>query len=873
MCSKIEVQRKRICFDADWLFTRQEPVGAEQALKHEAIKDWLEPMGANLLALRKKAKKPKGTPPGEAHPHTQAGCDTRSWLKLDLPHDWAVDEGFDPTLPGETGRLRWVGVGWYRKTFNPGRIHPHERVHLEIDGAMSHALIWCNGKFLGGWPYGYASWSVELTQHLQADATNTIAIRLENEPYSSRWYPGAGLYRHVWLTRHNRLHVDRWGVHVRTRSVSGDRACLRVETDVRNATGDPEQMTLTNRLYEPLRKGAKVVVKTWIHEVDEAGQPAGAAVAFDESTPALVHDGYAHHFSQELEVQVPKLWSLDKRSRYAAVTEIWHEGNLADQVATPFGIRTAEFRAGEGFFLNGKRIQLNGVCNHHDLGPLGAALNECALERQLRILADMGCNALRTAHNPPAPELLELCDRLGILVIAEAFDCWAAPKKPNDYHKLFPDWHEKDLRAFVRRDRNHPSIILWSIGNEIGELWKPEGFRLAKHLSAIVKQEDDTRPTTAGYNDTNAGFNGFETAVDVVGFNYRPTLYNEFLEKNPDTPVYGSETSSCVSSRGEYFFPVQDDKLSGRAGFHVSSYDLYAPEWAFPPEVEFKGLDLSPACAGEFVWTGFDYLGEPTPYNPDPTNVLNYADPIEREKARVELERLGGIQIPSRSSYFGIVDLCGFPKDRFYLYQSRWRPETPVAHLLPHWNWPGREGEITPVHAYSNGDEAELFLNGLSQGRLSRQPYSHRFRWDAVRYSPGVIELVTYRNGREWARCQHCTPGMPATLQLDCDRSEIEADGRTLSFVTVSVRDRDGKLVPDAKVDVHYQIEGPGEIVAVDNGDPTSHLPFKGTESRTFNGLALAILRPVAGRTGDMILRASNGSLSAGQISLRAVAR
>ncbi|MDX2185521.1 MAG: beta-galactosidase GalB [Opitutaceae bacterium] len=853
----VAVQRSRVCFDSKWEFILGEPKGFEAEFDMNLLRGWLAPTGRSLLNFPRNEASPSGSEPGSTHPYRAASLDTSAWRKLDLPHDWASEQDFNPELAGETGRLPWLGVGWYRKSFNPGVINATERVHLEIDGAMSCALVWCNGRFVGGWAYGYASWSVELTEFLKSDAENVVAIRLMNLPNSARWYPGAGIYRHVWLTRHGAVHVERWGVHVKTVGIHDSHASLQIETEVRNATGDREQMAVTNKLYEPIKKGLPVVVETRIHAASKEGHPLGATLASATSAPALVHDGYIRHYTQTIRLDSPRLWDLKDRSRYVAVTEITLHGRVVDRVETPFGIRRAEFTPTEGFKLNGRRVPLQGVCMHHDLGPLGAALNENALQRQVRILQEMGCNAIRTSHNPPAPELLELCDTMGMLVIDEAFDCWMAPKNPNDYHRYFADWHEKDLRAMVRRDRNRPCVILWSIGNEIAELWKPEGYKLAKRLSSLVKEDDDTRPTTAGYNDTSAGFNGFQNAVDVVGFNYRPTLYGAFQELNPLKPVYGSETSSCVSSRGEYFFPVSDDKSTGRKDWHVSSYDLSAPEWAFAPDIEFEGLDQAPSAAGEFVWTGFDYLGEPTPYNIDPTNALNFPDPVERERKRRELEQINGVAIPSRSSYFGIVDLCGFPKDRFFLYQSRWRPDFPMAHILPHWNWQGREGEVTPVHVYSNGDEAELFINEVSQGRKRRQKGAHRFRWDEVRFQPGVVRVAVYKYGAAWASAQRRTTGEFLRLGLKSEKDSLTSDGRDLAFITVSALDGLGDIVPNAKAGLDYQVEGPIEIVAVDNGDPTSHLPLKGSRSRLFNGLALVILRATVGGQGTARLVAT----------------
>jgi beta-galactosidase len=449
----------------------------------------------------------------------------------------------------------------------------------------------------------------------------------------------------------------------------------------------------------------------------------------------------------------------------------------------------------------------------------------------------------------------------------EAFDCWAQRKKENDYHLLFPDWHERDLRALVRRDRNHPCVILWSIGNEIREQGSPAGHKIAGELAAIVRSEDVTRPITAGCNNVNAGYNGFQRQVDVFGYNYKPGEYGKFRQANPGQPLFGSETASCVSSRGEYFFPVSDDKLQGRADFQVSSYDLYAPPWATPPDWEFRGQDEFPFVAGEFVWTGFDYLGEPTPYNADVSNLLNFTDPAEKARLEQQLKALGKIRVPSRSSYFGIFDLAGFRKDRFYLYQARWRPELPMAHILPHWNWPDRVGQVTPVHLYTSGDEAELFLNGKSLGRQKKAADQYRLRWDQVIYEPGELKVVAYRNGKPWAQDVVRTTGPAAKITLKPDRAAIKADGQDLCFVTVAVADEAGQPVPRAMNHVAFEISGPGEIVAVDNGDATSFEPFQARQRNAYNGLCLVIIRS-AGQRGTVRLTAAAQGLKAAEVKV-----
>jgi len=612
-----------------------------------------------------------------------------------------------------------------------------------------------------------------------------------------------------------------------TPSVSPDAASVYVETTVANDTGAPA--------------GAQVA--TALYELDGQDRRSAEPVAQADPTPvAAAAAGREILLSQSLTVPRPKLWSLRAPQRYVAVTRVISSGQVVDEYETPFGIRTIAFTADHGFLLNGRRVPIQGVCDHHDLGALGAALNVHALERQLRLLRDMGCNAIRTSHNPPAPELVDLCDRLGLLVMDEAFDCWEIPKRPNDYHLLFPDWHEQDLRALVRRDRNHPSVVLWSIGNEIPEQLQPEGWKLATRLAALVREEDRTRPTVSACNKVESGYNGFQVALDVVGYNYKPAAYPAFHRANPQVPILGSETASTVSTRGEYFFPVKDDQAAGRAGFQVSSYDLYAPPWAHPPDVEFRGLDQAPFAAGEFVWTGFDYLGEPTPYNAS-------AD-------------------PSRSSYFGIIDLAGFKKDRFFLYQARWRPDLPMAHILPHWNWPERVGQVTPVHVYTSGDEAELFLNGRSLGRRTRSPGEYRLRWDDVVYEPGELRVVAYKKGKHWAEDVVRTAGPAAGIGLTADRAALSADGRDLAFVTVAIQDRAGLTAPRAANRVSFRVDGPGEIVATDNGDPTCLEPFQEADRAAFHGLALVIVRTEAGRPGAITLQAESPGLAPAEIQL-----
>ncbi len=849
--------RERHPFDADWRFSRSDPPWIASQYDYPATRAWLLPTAAKLRGVATPLAVRPAANIGDDVNYSRPDYDDSGWRRLNLPHDWGIEGAFKQEYPGDTGKLNWWGVGWYRKHFTVPAAEAGRRVTLEIDGAMANSLVWLNGQCVGGWPYGYTSYTLDLTPYLKFGGENVLAIRLDNPPESSRWYPGGGLYRHVWLLKTGALHVAHWGTAVTTPQVAADRALVSVQAFLENEGGQP----------------AKVRLATEVFALEANGQPGATALARAEPLDVALPPDRTISATQTVALAQPRLWAPAHPARYVAVTTLSQDGRVVDRYETPFGVRTVAFSAERGFLLNGEPLPLRGVCNHHDLGALGTAVNTRALERQLEILRAMGCNAIRTSHNPPAPELLDLCDRLGFVVMDEAFDCWAKGKNRHDYHVYFPDWHEADLRALVRRDRNHPSVVLWSIGNEIIEQWGDagqEGWKLATHLAGIVREEDRTRPVSAALNGEQSGYNGFQHALDAVGYNYRVAEYARFRLVSPAVPLFGAETASTVSSRGEYFFPVRDDKLdpASRVDFQVSSYDLYAPRWATSPDTEWQAADGAPGYAGEFVWTGFDYLGEPTPYNSDQTNLLNFSDPAEQVRMAKELAELGRIAVPSRSSYFGIVDLAGFPKDRYYLYQSRWRPELPMAHLLPHWTWPGREGQVTPVHVYTSGDEAELFLNGQSLGRKAKAAGAYRIRWDDVKYQAGELRVVAYRQGAKWAEDVRRTAGPVAKLDLAADRADLRADGQDLAFITVRLVDQAGELVPRAKNRVAFALTGPGEIVATDNGDATSFEPFQATERAAYNGLVLAIVRTRAGEAGTITVTAKSPGLPAAQAAV-----
>jgi len=633
---------------------------------------------------------------------------------------------------------------------------------------------------------------------------------------------------------------------------------------------------------------ATVSVATEIFALDADGKRTGAAVATLTPADAPIAAGKSATVETKGTVANAKLWSPTTPNRYVAVTTVTQNGAVVDTYETFFGIRTIKYDPDRGLFINGEHYKLNGVCDHHDLGALGTAVNLRALQRQLQMLREMGCNAIRTSHNPPAPELLDFADQMGFMVLDEMFDTWGRTKSDNDYGggNLFNMWHEQDARALIRRDRNHPSVVMWSIGNEIAEQGQGANSANGKALSAIAHSEDPTRFISAACNDPNAMYNGFNKLLDAMGFNYKPDNYIPFHQKFPKQFFFATETASTISSRGEYFFPVVRPGFGavsngprggrGRRGAtgpaagrgrgpadgvdynsrdnatrQMSSYDLYYPEWASSPDHEFFGQDHSAACAGEFVWTGWDYIGEPTPFN-------------------------------SRSSYFGIIDLAGFPKDRYYLYQAHWRPELPMAHILPHWNWPERVGQVTPVHVYTSGDEAELFLNGKSLGRKKKifegvngdngQTFvvngitvngqaAYRIRWDDVVYEPGELKVVAYKDGKEWATDTIKTTGAATKLLLKPDRATIAGDGHDLSFVTLKVADKEGLTVPRAMSPITFEISGPGEIVATDNGDPTDMNIFSSPQRKAFSGLALAIVKAKRGQAGMITLTAKSEGL------------
>ena len=759
--------------------------------------------------------------------------DDSSWRTVDLPHDWGVEGPFEQVFPGETGKLEWWGSAWYRKHLTVSEEDLKGLVLLDIDGAMSFSTVWVNGTKVGGRPYGYASFRTDLTEALQP-GDNVIAVRLDNPENSSRWYPGGGIYRNVHLVKLHRISLDYNGLLVST-ELDGDGARLDVRMILRNMSDTPGHVIIHS------------IVKRDYHE---------ETLASDICEVRDVADGMEIRRSMKLDR--PALWSPGNPEMYYLMVYVeMADTGEGDIFEAPFGVRSAEWKA-DGFYLNGERTFLKGVCLHHDAGAIGAVWNKSAWIRRLNMLKDMGCNAIRTSHNPPAPELLNLCDRMGFLVMDELTDTWTIPKKPNGYASIFDEWAEKDLVDFIHRDYNHPSVILWSIGNECDEQGYADKWDIPRRLTEICHREDPTRLVSAGNNNLWASTQDYRHTIDVYGFNYKPHAYEEFRDANPGKPFFGSETASCVSTRGYYLFPVEEDKGKGwieGEPFQVSSYDLYAPGWASKPDYEWTYEDLVPECAGEFVWTGFDYLGEPTPYNVDWSILTNFQDPSAKAEAEAKLREQAQTPPPSRSSYFGIIDLAGFPKDRYYIYQARWRPEVPMAHILPHWTWPGREGQVTPVHVYTSGDSAELFVNGKSMGRKSLGKGEYRLRWDDVVYQPGKVEVVAYKDGAIWAEDEVVTTGSPAHIGVSMEKGHGPVRGfggvpkdnyiiggdyvdvRDLLFFDIRIVDASGRIVPTADNLVSVKISGPAELVFTDSGDPTSHTSFKSPDFKLLAGL------------------------------------
>ena len=841
--------RRRELFDDGWRCSKNAPAGAP-SLSYGQTKQWSLPTGNAFISNpASRHERPAGNL-GDGISYVGAGFDDGAWQAVTLPHDYAIAGPFTNNVSANMGRLPATGVGWYRKRFDVPAGDAGKSVFIDFDGAMAYCLVWVNGQFAGGWPYGYSSFRVDITPYVKPGESNSVAVRVDNlnpagtnwDQGTSRWYPGAGIYRDVWLVTTQPVHVSQWGTFVRTPQVSAASATIELDVTVDNDSEAAATASITTELYE----------------VDSAGSASGNAV----STIAAVELQVAAKSSAVAKtsgtISAPKRWGpppTQQPNLYAAVTLVSVGGVVVDAYRTNFGVRTLELSPDRGLIVNGEAIKVKGVCNHHDLGALGSAAYPRGKERQLEILASMGANGIRTAHNPEAPVFYDLADRLGFLVMDEAFDVWSNGKTALDHHLFFDDWHEQDLRAMIRRDRNHPSVFIWSIGNEIPDQSNTGIGPTANAIRQIANGEDPTRQTLTGMNSANPR-TAFADAMQAIGLNYQGSgvrdaapEYPDFHSAYPTRFLIGTETTDAYSSRGIYTFPVvgpNGEPASMGGGItsagQVSSYDLYHADWSYVPDLEFKNQDQWAYVAGEFVWTGFDYLGEPDPHS----------------------------GTGARSSYSGIIDLAGFPKDRFYLYQATWRRDQPMVHVLPHWNWAGREGQVTPIHVYTSGDSAELYVNGTLVSRQTKAQGQYRLRWDNVTYQPGTLRVVAYKNGAEWATSTVETTGAPAGIRLEADRTALQRDGRDLSFIKATIVDSEGRMVPTASNTISFSVAGSGGLVATDNGDAMDRTVFSSPSRKAFSGLALAIVRANPGQSGEITVTATSAGLGAGEVRLTA---
>ncbi|MEI6645921.1 MAG: glycoside hydrolase family 2 TIM barrel-domain containing protein [bacterium] len=754
---------------------------------------------------------------GDAEGADKTSFDDSKWRTLDLPHDWSIELPFDSKMPGgsSVGYLPG-GLGWYRKTFAIPETSRGKQVFVDFDGVYMDSTVWINGHLLGGQPYGYTSFQFELTPYLKfGGEKNVIAVRVNVIHSTARWYPGAGIYRRVWLTTMDPVHIGQWGTYVTTPEISSSQAVVRVRTQVANQRAQPVSVTLKSIILD---QTGKVVAET--------------------SSPHAVTAGGEYEFDQQVVIREPRLWSVDSPQLYQVVSKVDVGGRTVDDVVTPLGIRSIEFTKDRGFILNGKRTDIKGVCLHHDFGCTGTAFYPRALEHQLEILRDMGCNAIRTSHNPQDPEFYTICDRMGFLVMDEAFDEWKKNKLGNGYGRFFDDWSEKDLSSMVRRDRNHPSVILWSIGNEINEQYVTNACAMSTRLVDIVKKHDLSRPVTAGCNSPEPAVNtGFEKPLDVFGFNYNLDKYEKFKGKKP---LIGSENATSFSARGCYPYTFDSTMtlkiLDVNNNVECSSYGLF---WGGNRSEEtLMALKKSPWVAGQFAWTGFDYLGECFPFN-----------------------------WPAHNGQFGIIDLVGFPKDVYYLYQSCWT-EKPMVHLVPqNWNWSQYPGRKVPVWVYSNCEEVELFLNGKSLGskKIDRDKILH-FEW-LVPWAPGILKAVGRNAGKEICSNIVQTAGAPNKVVLASDRAEITADGWDLSYVEARIVDANGTVCPNSDMLLKFKIEGAGTILGIGNGDAASMESFKGNSVHTYRGLCRVVIKSTK-KAGTIQLTGSAEGLKAATVDI-----
>jgi beta-galactosidase len=785
--------------------------------------------GRQVMNFNRDWKFAKGNHPGAE----AAKFDDSTWETVRLPHDWAISGPFRPKENGYAGKLPWRGVGWYRKTFTLDKADSGRRVYFDFDGVMAFPQVYINGRLAGEWDYGYMSFRMDATKYVKFGKTNVLAVRVDTYKHGTRWYPGAGIYRKVTMTICKPVQVAHWGTFVTTPHVSNAAATVSVRSTIENH----------------LNKKSNVTVEVMLLD------PDGKSVATGKKSDTVPANG-SRDLEQWLVVMNPQLWDINSPKLYTAKTIVRIGDKVVDTDVTSFGIRTFAFTADDGFHLNGRRVQLHGVCLHHDQGPLGAAFYTRAMERQLEIMRDMGVNAVRTSHNPPAPELLELCDRMGFVVWNECFDKWDTTADRIGGKPPLEEHGEKQIRNFVMRDRNHPCVVAWSIGNEIGSQPRDkEGLspERVKFMSDFVRKYDPTRPVGLVCNVPAVADTPILDALDLTGWNYTRN-YGRYRKCYPNNPIIYSESASALSTRGFYEIPLPQVKTQYSKQFQVSSYDRNAAKWADIPDVEFQRMETDRFVAGEFVWTGFDYLGEPTPFAQQ-----------------------------ARSSYFGIVDLCGIPKDRFYLYRSYWCPDTTTVHILPHWNWPDRVGENVPVYVYTNGDSTELFLNGKSIGRRTKIKEAtgssyyavidkYRLCFNDVIYEPGELKAVAYKDGKEIGQAIMRTAGKPAAIRLTPDRKQLSATGDDLCYILVEAVDDKGTLHPLADNSVQFKIDGPAEIAGIGNGNPLSLELFQADTHKLFNGKAMLILRTMEGQGGKVSVTAESDGLPPTDITVKCLA-
>ncbi|HWI90076.1 MAG TPA: glycoside hydrolase family 2 TIM barrel-domain containing protein [Flavisolibacter sp.] len=757
--------------------------------------------------------------------------DDSKWRTLNLPHDWSIEGNFSEKHPTtfNQGALP-AGVGWYRKTFSIPLSSKNKSVFINFDGVYRNSEVWINGHYLGKRPNGYISFQYELTPYLKfGNNKNVIAVKVDNSQQpNSRWYTGSGIYRNVWLETGQPIRFKEWGTFE------------RLGTFI-NSTEVNDSSALVSISSKVLNTSSAIQVDCTIF--DPSGKQVGwATQSFRKS------DNYSDSiYHLKIRIKKPKLWSLKSPQLYKAVIKAFASEYVIDQQEISFGIRYFNFDAQKGFSLNGKPTKILGVCMHHDLGALGAAVNARAIERQLQILKTMGCNAIRTSHNPPAPELLDLCDKMGFIVMDEAFDMWKKGKNKFDYHFDWNEWHKKDLEDQIKRDRNHPSVFMWSIGNEIREQFDSTGTPITNELVQIVKNLDPTRPVTCALTENNPEKNFIyqSHSLDLLGFNYKLYDYSELPKRFPGEKFIATETASALATRGHYDMPSDSNRLwppdaksknYGNPDYTVSAYDNTFAYWGATHEQSWTAVKKNDFIAGTFVWSGFDFLGEPVPY-----------------------------QWPARSSYYGIVDLAGFPKDVYYMYQSEWTSK-PVLHLFPHWNW--KVGDSVDVWAYyNNADKVELFLNGKPLGAKTKTGDSLHVWW-RVNFEPGTIRAVSKKNGKIVLTKEISTAGVPAKIELIADRKVLKANGEDLSFVTVKITDANGNIVPDADNLVNFKVKGEGEIAGVDNGLQTSTELFRSSFRKAYNGLCLLIIKAKENK-GNITVTASSKSLKAASIVLK----